>query len=84
MYGHPINYNPFSPHATPPTATPPDVSIEKFKAARAVGATHLSADGSKAFQTRYGTVYEADWQGETFGCWWPLESGLPADAVRLE
>ena len=82
MYGHPINYNPFGPHA-PQKASETDVPLHVFKAAQAAGATHLSADGSKVFQMRYSTVYEASWQGESFGAWWPLGSELPADAVKI-
>lgn len=78
-------YNPFGPHATPPTATDlPDVPIEVFRAAQLVRASHLSADGKRAYCERYGAVLQAEWNGVDFGVWWPVEGGLPVDAVRME
>lgn len=75
-------YNPFGPHA--PQKAAPDVPLAQFQAAQSAGASHLSGDGSKVYQTRYGKVYEAGWQGDFFGAWWPLDGDLPADAVVLD
>lgn len=84
MYGHPMNYNPFGPHA-PQKAGETDVPIEQFKAAQAAGASHLSADGQYVYTVRYGEALRAKWDewGKAFGAWTPCEE-LPGDAVKIE
>jgi hypothetical protein len=84
------NYYPYFPSRppTPPTAGTKDsqtaVPLSQFKAAQAVNATHLSADGKRVYCTRYGQPLEAKWHGwDGFGAWEECEA-IPADAVRIE
>lgn len=68
-----------------PKPDPPDpVPLAQFKAAQRAGATHLSADGKRAYCTRYGGVVEAEWMGRDYGSWWVCPEGLPADAVEID
>lgn len=68
---------------TKPRPDPPaDVPLSVFKAAIDAGATHLSADGQRAYCTRYGGVFEAEWDGDDFGSWWVCD-GLPDNAVEI-
>lgn len=85
MYGLPPSYNPFSPH-TPATPSAPDVPLAVLKAARDAGATHLSADGLRAYDQRKYTVWFCFWddKAKKFGSWYRIVSDeLPADAVKL-
>ena len=75
-------YNPYSHHGTKPTE-PPDVPLHVFKAAQRAGAMCLSADGRYCYTARYGEAFEAEWQGDGFGAWWPCGSDFPAGAVRM-
>lgn len=85
MYGLPISYNPFSHHATPPTAADlPDVDVARLRSAERAGGGWLSADGLRIYCDRFGTILEAEWQGNEFGAWWACSEGLPADAVKME
>jgi hypothetical protein len=86
------NYYPHFPPRppTPPTAgqqpdKAPDVPLHVFKAAQDVNATHLSVDGTTAYDERGNGVWRCFWDEETkaFGGWW-WGTGLPADAVRIE
>lgn len=87
MYGHPANYNPFSPpKTTPPTGSQTDVPLSQFEAAKAIpGATHLSADGARVYILKMGELRVCYWDEEmkrydsSFPC-----NGLPADAVVIE
>lgn len=85
MYGHPMNYNPFSHHA-PQKASQTDVPIAQFNAAKGIlGATHLSADGERVYIQKMGELRVCHWNKEmkrydsSFPC-----DGLPGDAVKIE
>ena len=85
MYGINLPYNPFGPHSQPPQ--PPDVPLSRFEAAQAVSATHLSSDGTVAYDERQLGVWYCGWDEEDkrFGSWFRIVCGiLPADAVKLE
>jgi hypothetical protein len=63
-----------------------DVPLQQFKAAQAVNATHLSADGKRAYDERQSSVWYCEWDDDEkkFSVWWRLFEGLPADAVKIE
>ena len=86
MYGLPINYNPFGPHAPAhkPGDSQTDVPLAQFKAAQAVYATHLSADGQRVYTERADGVRVFFWDGgsKTFGSSFPCD-GLPGEVVKL-
>lgn len=84
MYGAPVNYNPFSPHA-PVKPTAPDVPLSRLKAAKDVKAQHLSGDGLRAYRDDRGGIEVAHWNDErrAFDSWWALDGEMPADAVAL-
>lgn len=84
MYGLPMNYNPFFPHAPQQPAPAPDVPQARLSAAELAGARWLSTDGTRAYCERYGAVLQADWDGARFGSWFTYTAGLPADAVVLK
>jgi hypothetical protein len=85
------NYYPHFPPRppTPPTAgtkdSQTDVPLQQFKAAQAVNATHLSADGLIAYDERKSSVWYCEWDDDEkkFGAWWRLADDWPADAVRM-
>jgi len=84
------NYYPHFPPRppTPPTASgqqAPDVPLAQFKAAQSANATHLSADGLRAYIEYEFSVRVCYWDDESkrFGSSFPCEQGLPADAVRM-
>ena len=81
-----IGYNPYAPpRTTPPHAADlPDVPLHVFTAAEDVHATHLSADGLRAYVEYDSEVRVCFWddEGRAFGSSFPC-GGLPADAVRM-
>lgn len=83
---HPGGYvpNPHHPRASQSAAN--EVPLAVFKAAQAVNATHLSADGIRAYCERYSDTLVCFWSSEAgeFGSWFQYLSDIPADAVRLE
>lgn len=68
--------------------TPPDVPINVFKAAVRLKATHLSADGKRAYYKFVGGVFVSEWgqrpgvKSFEFGPWRPVKE-LPPDAVEI-
>lgn len=88
MYGHPMNYNPFGPHAPQPQkASQTDVPLQQFKAAQEVNATHLSKDGLIAYDQRQYGLWYCKWDegAKRFGSWFKmLDRDLPADAVVID
>jgi len=68
-----------------PQQPAPDVPLHVFKAAQAAGASHLSADGLRAYRDDRGGVEVAFWNDDdrVFPSWWPCDE-LPGDAVRME
>lgn len=86
MYGLPMNYNPFFPHA-PQQPTPlPDVPQARLSAATDVKAQYLSADGQRAYKEMSDGVRVFYWDEEikVFGSSFPAPEGLPSDAVVLK
>lgn len=81
MMYYPANYNPYGPRAPKPDP-PADVSLVQLRAAQHAGASHLSADGLRAYCERYGAILQAEWDGANFGVWWPVAE-LPADVVKI-
>ena len=78
-------HNPYHPHAAPPTPAN-DVPLAMFRAAVDVHATHLSADGLRAYDQRQYGVWWCGWDEETkqFGSWYKIPGGeLPAGVVRM-
>lgn len=59
-----------------------EASLVQFKAAQAVGASHLSRDGETAYMQRLGQWYAAHWDGREFGSWF-LIAALPDEEVEL-
>ena len=84
MYGS-ISYNPYGPHGPRTAPAPPDVPLSQFQAAQDANATHLSADGLRAYIEYEFSVRVCYWDDESrvFGSSFPCEQGLPADAVRM-
>ena len=85
------NYYPHFPPRppTPPIAhqPAPDVPLSRFEAAQAVNATHLSSDGTVAYDERKLGVWYCGWDEEekAFGSWFRIACGiLPPEAVRIE
>jgi len=78
-------YNPYGPHGSRTAPAPPDVPLSQFNAAYDVNATHLSADGLRAYIEYEFSVRVCFWDEESkaFGSSFPCEQGLPADAVRM-
>lgn len=76
--------NPHHPSYSQPQPAP-EVPLSTFKAAQAAGATHLSADGSKAFRNDRGNPEIAHWDREMgrFDSWWATDE-VPGDAVKLD
>ena len=73
-------YNPYGPHSKPAN----DVPRHVLKAAKDLGASHLSADGQRVYCTRYGQVLMAKWdKWAGFGAWQEVNE-LPSDAVVIE
>ena len=85
MFPPHLTVNPFGPHSPAPKVdSQTDVPLAQFKAAQAVYATHLSADGQRVYCTRYGQVLMAKWdKWNGFGAWEPCDS-IPSDAVVIE
>ena len=85
MYGLPQNYNPFGPHGPQKSTSQTDVPLAQFQAAQDANATHLSADGLRAYIEYEFSVRVCYWDDESrvFGSSFPCEQGLPADAVRM-
>lgn len=80
--------NPHHPRASqlqPQPQPANEVPLSVFKAARAVNATHLAADGQHAYCERYGETLMAKWNEweQNFGAWLVIDS-LPPDAVKVE
>lgn len=64
-----------------------DVPLAVFKAAQAVNATHLSADGLIAYDERQLGLWYCKWDEEErrFGSWFKILDGeLPGDAVKVD
>lgn len=83
MYGLPTSYNPFGPRAPKPDP-PLEVSLPQMQGALAIHASHLSADGLRAYTVRYGRVLQADWDGVRFGSWLDIGEEMPAGAAVLK
>lgn len=70
-----------------PKSEAADVPLPVFKAAQAVNATHLSADGSIAYDERQLGLWYCKWDEEAkaFGSWFKiLDGGLPEGAVKVD
>lgn len=81
---HLMGYLGFGQPAPPKPAQPAnEIPLAALKAAQAVNATHLSADGKIAYQVRYGKVRWAEWLGNEFGSFFPLDKELPEGAVEI-
>ncbi len=75
MYGLPISYNPFGPHAQPA------IPIPNLEAAKNVpDATHISLDGLCVYTNNGKRVYYWDDESKTFGSSFPCD-GLPTNVV---
>lgn len=75
---------PYRPQMTtpPPAGEAPPVSLVAFKAAQRAGASHLSADGMRAYCERFGATLRAEWDGNGWGSWWEVGE-MAADAVKM-
>lgn len=72
-------YNPF-----PKKDVAPEIPETVKVAARLIGASHLSSDGSMAYMLRMGKFCWADWLGKSFGMWWSSEAEkIPDGAIEL-
>lgn len=86
-YTIPYVPNPHRPRYSQQQPQPaPEVPLAVFRAAVDVNATHLSADGLRAWRDHYGNSLVCFWDDEArnFGSWFPYLSDLPGDAVKVD
>lgn len=79
-YGYPSAYNPRASQPATPELNP------RLALAKRAGATHLGADGLRAYCERYSGSLVCFWDAEAgaFGSWFRYLSDMPSNAVRLE
>lgn len=80
MFGY--HFPGYNPYANQKPQEPVDIPTHVKRKAKEAGATHISQDGTTAYCNRYGSVFEAEWLGGTWGSWW-VSDGLPKGAIEL-
>lgn len=73
----------YKPQAAQPAN---EIPLDIFRMAQAVNATHLSADGSKAYRYHYGNALVCFWDEEAkeFGTWFNYLVEIPEDVVAID